>query len=116
MEATPLMPFANVVGWELLQEHPSEQQGQQDPEETVGQESVARLEDPSQEPGTALVALGTLQVEDTQQVVLELEGLPIMEELDTQLEEQHTLEVQVTLDTTPEVQDTLEELVIQLEV
>ena len=71
MEATPPMPFVNVVGWELLQEHPSEQQGQQDPEETVGQESVARLEDPSQEPGTALVALGTLQVEDTQQGVLE---------------------------------------------
>jgi len=35
LEATPLMPFVNVVGWELLQEHPSEQQGQQDPEETV---------------------------------------------------------------------------------
>ena len=65
------MPFANVVEWELLQEHPSEQQGQQDPEETGGLESVARLEDPSQEPGTALVALDTLQVEDTQQGVLE---------------------------------------------
>ena len=66
-------------------------------------------------------------MEDTQQGVLELEELEGLEELEElevlevlevleELEEQHTLEVQVTLDTRPEVQDTLEELVIQLEV
>jgi len=92
LEATPLMPFVNVVGWQLLQEHPSEQQGQQDPEETVGQESVARLEDPSQEPGTALVALGTLQVEDTQQGVLE-EAWEYLEEVLECREHQEALEV-----------------------
>jgi len=39
-----------------------------------------------------------------------------LEELDIRLEVQDTLEVQVTLDTPPEVQDTLEELDIRLEV
>ena len=70
-------------------------------------------------------------MEDTRQGVLDilLEGLPIMEELDTQLEGQRTLEVQgmleepgtrlevqAILDTQLEVQDILEELVIRLEV
>ena len=40
-------------------------------------------------------------MEDTPQGVLE--GLPIMEELDTQLEGQRTVEVQATLDTQQEV-------------
>ena len=120
LEVTPLMPFANVVELHHLQEYLAEQQEQ---EELVAVlEGAAPQVDTLREVrGTLLLELDTLQVEDCQPVVLDiqLEVLPIMVELDTlqggllTVEELHTLEVQVItelLDTLEEEQDIPEEL------
>ena len=111
LEVTPLMPFANVVELHQLQEYLAEQQEQ---EELVAVlEGAAPQVDTLREVrGTLPLELDTLQVEDCQPVVLDiqLEVLPIMVELDTlqggllTVEELHTLEVQVIT----ELLDTLE--------
>ena len=114
------MPFANVVELHQLQEYLAEQQEQ---EELVAVlEGAAPQVDTLREVrGTLPPELDTLQVEDCQPVVLDiqLEVLPIMVELDTlqggllTVEQLHTLEVQVItelLDTLEEEQDIPEEL------
>jgi len=49
LEVTPLMPFVNVVEWQLPQEYLREQQEQQEQEETGAPESAAPLVDTLQE-------------------------------------------------------------------